>query len=78
MNCPAALDAGLPNELRGANLHPEMRLAPFAMARMAAMLRTLIDHEKMRRLEGRLQLGLDALLDRIHAATPEKGLLRKT
>src|SRR5690349_717716 len=66
----AALDAGLTDELRRPDLDPEVRLAALAMAGMAAMLRALVDHREMRGLEGGLQLGLDPLLDRAHAATP--------
>src|SRR4051794_39182281 len=70
MDGAAALDAGLPDELRRPNLHPKVSLAALAMAGMAAMLLALVDHGKMRGLKGGLQLGLDPLLDLAHAATP--------
>src|SRR5581483_10442984 len=63
----AAVDPGLPDKLRRPDLHPEMRFAALAMAGMAAMLRALVDHRKMRGLKGGLQLGLDPLLNRAHA-----------
>ena len=65
----AAIDAGLPDELRRANLDPKMRLAALAMPGMAAMLRALVDHREMRGLKGGLELLLDPLFDGAHNAS---------
>ena len=66
MDRTAALDAGLAGELHRPDFHAEMGLAALAMAGMAAMLRTLVDHREMGGLEGGLELGFDPLLDRAH------------
>src|SRR5690242_15710960 len=65
---PAAVDAGLADELCRPDFHPEMRLTALAMAGMAAMLRALVDHCEMGGLESGLELGLDPLFHRAHDA----------